>query len=470
MESIVKIKFLGAAQQVTGSSYLLEAGGLCIIVDCGLYQEREYLSRNWDPFPVPAKQIDFVILTHVHLDHSGLVPKLVKEGFSGRILTTSASREMLEIVLLDSGKIQEEDAAYKKKRHAKEKRKGRYPEIPLYTVEDAEKTLPLVKNVPYNALYPLNDRVMLRLHDAGHILGAAMVELIIEENKNRKRIIFSGDIGQWDKPLVRDPSVFEKADYVVMESTYGDRNHEDYGSAENLMRDAIIDTVKSGGNILIPTFAIERAQEVMYCLSRLARKDQIPYLMMFLDSPMAVDITHVFEKYKEYLDREARLLFERGESPFSFPGLRLVHSVAQSKAINSIRGSCVIMAGSGMCTGGRIKHHLVQNISRKESTVLFVGYQAHGTLGRLILDGTPEVRIHGKIFRVKAKIRQIQGFSAHADRDGLMKWLSFFKSPPKRLFITHGEKEAAFSLAKAVESKYNWPISVPEYLEEWELD
>jgi metallo-beta-lactamase family protein len=404
------------------------------------------------------------------LDHSGLVPKLVKEGFSGRILTTSASREMLEIVLLDSGKIQEEDAAYKKKRHAKEKRKGRYPEIPLYTVEDAEKTLPLVKNVPYNALYPLNDRVMLRLHDAGHILGAAMVELIIEENKNRKRIIFSGDIGQWDKPLVRDPSVFEKADYVVMESTYGDRNHEDYGSAENLMRDAIIDTVKSGGNILIPTFAIERAQEVMYCLSRLARKDQIPYLMMFLDSPMAVDITHVFEKYKEYLDREARSLFERGESPFSFPGLRLVHSVAQSKAINSIRGSCVIMAGSGMCTGGRIKHHLVQNISRKESTVLFVGYQAHGTLGRLILDGTPEVRIHGKIFRVKAKIRQIQGFSAHADRDGLMKWLSFFKSPPKRLFITHGEKEAAFSLAKAVESKYNWPISVPEYLEEWELD
>jgi metallo-beta-lactamase family protein len=466
----VKIKFLGAAQQVTGSSYYLEAGGLRIIVDCGLYQERAYLSRNWDPFPVPAKRIDVVILTHVHLDHSGLVPKLVKEGFSGRILTTAASHEMLEIVLLDSGKIQEEDAAYKMKRHKKEKRKGRYPEIPLYTVEDAEKTFPLVKNVPYDALYPLNDRVMMRLHDAGHILGAAMVELIVEKNGDRKRIIFSGDIGQWDKPLVRDPSVFEKADYVVMESTYGDRNHEDYGSASNFLRETILDTIKAGGNILIPTFAIERAQEVMYCLSLLARKDRIPYLMMFLDSPMAVDITHVFERYKKYLDREARSLFERGESPFNFPGLRLVHSVAQSKAINSIRGSCLIMAGSGMCTGGRIKHHLVQNISRKESTVLFVGYQAHGTLGRLILDGTPKVRIHGKIFSVNAKIRQIQGFSAHADRDALMKWLGFLKSPPKRLFITHGEKEAAFSIAERVKTELNWPVCVPEYLEEWDLD
>jgi metallo-beta-lactamase family protein len=466
----VKIKFLGAAQQVTGSSYLLEAGGIRIIVDCGLYQEREYLSRNWDPFPVPPAHIDYIILTHVHLDHCGLVPKLVQEGFSGQILTTEASSEMLEIVLMDSAEIQEEDAAYKKKRHKKEKREGPYPVIPLYTIKDAQKTFPLVKNVPYNALYPLNDKVMMRLHDAGQILGAAMVEIIIDEKNGRTRIIFSGDIGQWNKPLVRDPSVFEQADYVVMESTYGDRNHEDYGGAESLLRDAILETIHAGGNILIPTFAIERAQEVMYCLSRLARKDQIPYLMMFLDSPMAVDITHVFERHKKYLDEEARSLFERGQSPFSFPGLRLVHSVAQSKSINSIRGSCVIMAGSGMCTGGRIKHHLVQNISREESTVLFVGYQANGTLGRLILDGTPEVRIHGQMYPVKAKIRQIQGFSAHADRDALLKWVGFFKSSPQRLFITHGEKKAAFSIAEAIKSKFNWPVSVPEYLQEWSLD
>ncbi len=463
------LKFLGATQQVTGSSYFLEAGGLRIIVDCGLYQEREYLGRNWDPFPVPAAHIDYIILTHVHLDHCGLVPKLVKEGFSGKILTTSASNEMLQIVLMDSAEIQEEDAAYKRKRHKKEKRKGPYPVRPLYTVKDAEKTFPLVKNVPYDALYPLNDHVMIRLHDAGHILGAAMVEVVIDE-KSRRRIIFSGDIGQWDKPLVRDPSVFDQADYVIMESTYGDRNHEDYGSAESLLRDAVIETIHAGGNLLIPTFAIERAQEVMYCLSRLARKDQIPYLMMFLDSPMAVDITHVFERYKKYLDAEARSLFERGESPFSFPGLRLVHSVAQSKAINSIRGSCVIMAGSGMCTGGRIKHHLVQNISRKESTILFVGYQANGTLGRLILDGMPEVRIHGNMYPVKAKIQQIQGFSAHADRDALMKWLGHIELPPKRLFVTHGEKKAAFSIAERIRTEFGWPVSVPGYLQEWDLN
>lgn len=463
------LKFLGATQQVTGSSYFLEAGGLHIIVDCGLYQEREYLGRNWDPFPVPAAHIDYIILTHVHLDHCGLVPKLVKEGFSGKILTTSASNEMLKIVLMDSAKIQEEDAVYKRKRHKKEKRKGPYPVKPLYTVKDAEKTFPLVKNVPYDALYPLNDHVMIRLHDAGHILGAAMVEVVIDE-KSRRRIVFSGDIGQWDKPLVRDPSVFDQADYVIMESTYGDRNHEDYGSTESLLRDAVIETIHAGGNLLIPTFAIERAQEVMYCLSRLARKDQIPYLMMFLDSPMAVDITHVFERYKKYLDAEARSLFERGESPFSFPGLRLVHSVAQSKAINSIRGSCVIMAGSGMCTGGRIKHHLVQNISRKESTILFVGYQANGTLGRLILDGMPEVRIHGNMYPVKAKIRQIQGFSAHADRDALMKWLGYIDSHPKRLFVTHGEKKAAFGIAERIRTEFGWPVSVPEYLQEWDLN
>jgi metallo-beta-lactamase family protein len=465
----MNIKFLGATQQVTGSSYLLEAGGLRIIVDCGLYQEREYLSRNWDPFPIPAARIDYVILTHVHLDHCGLVPKLVKEGFSGKILTSPASNGMLEIVLLDSAEIQEEDAAYKRKRHKREKRKGPYPVKPLYTIKDAKKTFPLVKNVPYNALYPLNDNVMIRLHDAGHILGAAMVEVLVESKSSRRRIIFSGDIGQWNKPLVRDPSVFEQADYVVMESTYGDRNHEDSGCNEDLLRNAIIDTVNAGGNLLIPTFAIERAQEVMYCLSRLARKDQIPYLMMFLDSPMAVDITHVFEQYKRYLDKEARSLFERGESPFSFPGLRLVHSVAQSKAINSIRGSCLIMAGSGMCTGGRIKHHLVQNIHRKESMILFVGYQAKGTLGRLILDGTPEVRIHGKMYPVKAKIQQIQGFSAHADRDELLKWIGFLKSSPQQLFITHGEKSAAFSLAEAIKAKSRWSVSVPEYLQEWAL-
>jgi len=465
----MKLKFLGATQQVTGSCYCLEAGGLRILVECGQFQERKYLYRNWESFPVSPSQIDVLVLTHVHLDHCGLIPKLVREGFSGPILTTSASREMLEIVLLDAAKIHEEDAAYKKKRHKREKRKGPYPEIPLFTMEDAQNAFPLVQDVPYGTPKKLNKAVSLRLHDAGHILGSAMAEFIVDANGREQRIVFSGDIGQWDKPLVRDPSLFEQADYIVMESTYGNRSHDDFESVEDQLRRIIKDTVSDGGNIVIPTFAIERAQEVLYCLSQLERRDLIPYLMVFLDSPMAVDITHVFLRHKELLDKETLALFKEGNSPFGFPGLRLVRSVEQSKAINSIRGSCIVMAGSGMCTGGRIKHHLVQNIHRTESTILFVGYQAHGTLGRHIVDGKKEVRIHGKMHPVRARIEQIQGFSAHADDKDLMRWIGSLKCPPKRIFVTHGEKQAAFALARSIKTELKWPVSVPRYLDEFPL-
>jgi len=465
----MKLKFLGATQQVTGSCYYLEAGGLRILVECGQFQERDYLYRNWEPFPVSPAHIDALVLTHVHLDHSGLIPKLVREGFSGPILTTPASQEMLEIVLLDSARIHEEDAAYKKRRHKREKRKGPYPEIPLFTLEEAQNSFPLVQGISYGIQHKLNNSVSLRLHDAGHILGSAMAEFLIEENGRERRIVFSGDIGQWDKPLVRDPSVFEQADYLVMESTYGDRSHDNFESIENQLERTVKDTVSAGGNVIIPTFAIERAQEVLYCLSQLERKNLIPYLMVFLDSPMAVDITHVFLRHKNLLDSETLALFEEGNSPFGFPGLRLVRSTEQSKAINSIRGSCIVMAGSGMCTGGRVKHHLVQNIHKEESTILFVGYQAHGTLGRHIVDGKKEVRIHGKLYPVRARIEQIHGFSAHADDKDLMRWLGSLKSPPKRIFVTHGEKKAAFALSKSIKSDLKWTVSVPQYLDEFPL-
>jgi len=465
----LKLKFLGAAQQVTGSCTYLEAAGLHILVDCGQYQERNYLYRNWDPLPVPAELIDFLVLTHVHLDHAGLIPKLVKEGFSGAILTTAATRDMLPIVLLDAARIHEEDAAYKKKRHKREGRKGPYPEVPLFTQDDARKSFSLVQDVSYGEITPLNSSVSLCLHDAGHILGSAMAELIVEEKGRKRRLLFSGDIGHWDKPLIRDPSVFEHVDYLVMESTYGDRSHEDYDYAENLMKSVITGTVSAGGNIIIPTFAIERAQEVLYCLSQLERKSLIPYLMVFLDSPMAVDITQVFLRHKDILDRETQSLFAEGKSPFSFPGLRLVHSVEQSKAINSIRGSCVVMAGSGMCTGGRIKHHLVQNIHRPESTILFVGYQAQGTLGRQIADGRKSVRIHGEMHPVRARIEQIHGFSAHADDTALMRWLGHLKSRPQKVFLIHGENNAAGALAKRIRTRHDWDVYIPSYLEEFEL-
>lgn len=466
----MKLTFLGANRQVTGSRYYLQAGGLHLLIECGMFQEREFRGRNWEKCPLPAEKIDFLLLTHVHLDHSGLIPKLVREGFSRTALMTEATSSLLPILLLDSARIQEEDAAYKKKRHKREGRKGPYPEVPLYTVDDVEKALPLVQGIPYDKSVELNDRVSVKFRDAGHILGSSMLELDVLEGRRKRKIIFSGDIGQWDMPIVKNPTLFSRADYVVMETTYGGRLHGDSENVETLLAKVINETVEAGGNIVIPVFAIERAQEVMYHLGQLARQDKIPYLMTFLDSPMAVDATSVFQKHRECLDRETMDLIRRNQRPFRFPGLKLVHSVEQSKAINNIKGSCIIMAGSGMCTGGRIKHHLIQNIGRPESTILFVGYQVHGTLGRLIVDGESPVRIHGRHFDVRARIEQIHGFSAHADRKELLRWLKAFKKEPEGIFLTHGEEEESRAFARYVKESLGWKTSVPEYKDERTLD
>ena len=465
----MRLQFLGANRQVTGSSYLLEAGGLRLLIDCGLFQERAFLARNWNPFPVPPRGIDFLLLTHVHLDHSGLIPKLVKEGFSHPILTTSASAELLRIMLMDAARIHEEDAAYKKKRHKQEGRPSPQTEIPLYTAHEAEQCFSLLKEVDYHKPLSLNDHVSICFHDAGHILGSAMLELTLKENGTSKRLIFSGDIGQWNKPLVRDPSVFEKANHVIMESTYGDRNHDDPEDIETLLCRIINETVESGGNLVIPTFAVERAQELMFYLSRLVRAKCIPPLDIFLNSPMAADVTEVFLHHLNYLDEETQRLFQSNEQPFRFPGLKLVRTVEESKAIHLLKESCIIMAGSGMCTGGRVKHHLVHNISRPESTILFVGYQAKDTLGRQIVDRKPIVRIHGQFHPVQARVEQIHGFSGHADKQALLKWLSSFNSPPKHLFITHGEEDISLKFAEEIQEKEGWVVSVPEYLDEFEL-
>jgi metallo-beta-lactamase family protein len=465
----MRLKFLGANQQVTGSCYLLETENARVLVDCGLFQERDYLARNWDPFPVSPDSIDALLLSHVHLDHSGLLPKFVREGFQGPIYLTKPSEALLPIVLLDSAHIQEEDAAYKKKRHRKEGRKGPFPEIPLYTVEDAEKVLPLSRTVPYKKAVPLDGIGEARFHDAGHILGSAHIEVVLREKDRQETVIFSGDIGQWSRPLMRDPTFFEGADYIIVETTYGDRNHEDPADVDKMLTEIINETVARGGNIVIPTFAIERAQELIFHLGCLIREDRIPFVMTFLDSPMAVDVTRVFIEYQDYLDGDVRRIIEEGKRPFDFPGLRLMRTITESKSINSIRGPCVIMAGSGMCTGGRIKHHLVHNISRPESTILFVGYQARGTLGRHIIEGDPEVRILGKNYPVRARIRQIQGFSAHAGREDLIRWLNGFRTAPARLFLTHGERNASRSLSDFIRSKKKWKVAIPKYLEEWEL-
>ncbi len=458
------IKFLGAAGQVTGSSYYVEAGGTRFLVDCGLVQEREHLERNWNPFPVAPDSLDAILLTHVHIDHSGLIPKVVREGFKNSILTTPPSVDLLPIVLRDSAKLQEEDAEAKKNRHEKEGRRGPHPEVPLYTVVEAEAALRLVKSVRYGESLALNGRVSARLYDAGHILGSAMIELSIDEGDGRPlKVIFSGDMGQRDRPLIHDPSVFDTADAAVMESTYGDREHEDPVGLEARLSRIIENTVLAGGNIVVPVFAIERAQEMMFYLSRLYRANRIPRIPIFLDSPMATDVTEVFLRHFDSLDSETLELFRSGRSPFNFPGLRYVRTQEDSKSINALPGPCLIMAGAGMCNGGRIKHHLVHNISRPESTILFVGYQAAGTLGSQILEKPETVRIFGEHHPVRARIEQIHSFSAHAGRSGLLRWLGHFRPPLPRVFLTHGEPATLQSLAGTLRQERGFRVDVPAY-------
>ncbi len=466
----IKLTFLGAAQNVTGSRYLVETESTKFLVDAGLHQEHELLGRNWESLPIPPQNLDAVLLTHAHVDHCGLLPKLVKDGFRGSIYCTAATADITEIMLLDSGKLQEEDAEFKKKRHEREGRRGPYPEIPLYTVEDARESLPLFSPVPYEQTAQIGEGVEATFYDAGHVLGSAMVVVGVKQGKNIRKIIFPGDIGRWGKPILRDPTSFEDADYVLVESTYGDRLHERTEDMAARLADVINATARVGGNIVVPTFALERAQEVLYYLNALLLEDRIPHIAVFVDSPMAVRITEVFKHHPGLFDREMVKLLRRGTSPFDFPGLHLVKTVDESKAINHIRGTVIIMAGSGMCTGGRIKHHLVNNISRKASAILFVGYQARGTLGRHIADGATRVRIFGRKRPVKARVVQLDGFSAHADRDELLRWLSSFQRPPRRLFVTHGDVDTVERFADLVKSKTGWEVTTPAYKEEITLD
>ena len=466
----IKITFLGAAQSVTGSCYLVEAGNFRFLVDCGLYQEREFKGRNWEPFPIPPDTLDCVLLTHAHLDHCGLLPKLVNEGFRGTIYCVAATTEITEIMLLDSAKIQREDAEFKRRRHRKARRKGPYPEIPLYTIDDAKASFPLFSPVKYEKAVSIGKGVEATFYDAGHVLGSSMIKVRIQQNGEDRTILFSGDIGRRNKPILRDPTLFEEADYVIAESTYGDRLLEPLEDATNKLADVINATVKSRGNIVIPSFALERSQEILYCLNEFLIEDRIPHLMVFIDSPMAVNITRVFKHYPELFDKEMAKLMRQKKSPFDFRGLHLVRTAQESKAIKRIKGTVIIIAGSGMCTGGRIKHHLVTNISRRESTILFVGYQASGTLGREIVNGAEKARILGKHYPVKARVVQINGFSAHADRAGLLNWLSSLRKPPRHLFVTHGESSVSQHFASLVREKMGWKVAVPEYREEFLLD
>ena len=462
----IRLRFLGAAENVTGSRSLIEADGHRYLVDCGMHQERDLRGRDWDPFPVEPSSIDAVLITHAHLDHCGYLPKLVREGFTGPVYCTPATAAIMKISLLDSANLQESDAENKRRRHVREGRKGPHPEVPLYTVQDAENCFPQLHPIVYKETLQLSEGVSAVFYDAGHILGSAMIAVDVQLNDEKRRIIFTGDIGRWDRPIVKNPTTFEQADYVVMESTYGNRTHADVEDVDNQLEQVVNATVKARGNILVPSFAIERAQEMLYHMRELLAADRIPHILVFLDSPMAIKVTEVFRNHPELYDKEARDILEKSGSPFDFSGLVAVSSVDQSKALNYLGGSAMIIAGSGMVTGGRIKHHLVNNISRPEATVLFVGYQAVGTLGRIIVEGAEEVRIFGEKYPVRARIEQIHGFSAHADQNELLRWLSTIKNTPRKVFIIHGEKEASEAFARLLAEKHNWDASIPGYRDE----
>ncbi len=465
----MKLRFLGAARNVTGSRHMLEVNGLKILVDCGLYQERQFRDRNWEPFVVPPKQIDAVLLTHAHLDHCGLLPKLVKEGFKGRIFCTAATAEIAKIILLDSAKLQVEDAEYKKKRHKKEGRTSPRPIEPLYTTTDAEATFPHFSPIRYGQSVPLGDGVKACFCDAGHVLGSSIIKVTAENSDGKRTVVFSGDIGRPSRPIIQDPEFFDQADYILVESTYGNRDHHDQADIKQRICDVVNAAKKAKGRIVVPSFALERSQELLFYMNELRLDKAIPKMHVYLDSPMAAAITKVFAHHPELYDPEMAERMENGQSPFNFPGLDIVESTRQSKQLNHMRGTFMIIAGSGMCTGGRVKHHLVNSISNPRDTIMFVGYQAVGTLGRTILERPSEVRILGQMHPVRARIERIHGFSAHADRNEIYDWLSGLKKAPRKVFVVHGEAEAAEAFGKFLTEKTGWDVAVPEYQQVFEL-
>ena len=462
----MKLSFHGADHDVTGSCHMVECAGKRILIDCGLFQGgRELAEENAEPFGFDPAAIDFLLLTHAHLDHCGRLPLLVKKGFRGEIITTAASRELARLVMLDSGHLQEEEAKNNARHNA---RRGNRKEniAPLYTEIDALNCLDYFgRTAGYDTPLELVSGMRATFLDAGHILGSACIYLELTENGHRQTVLFSGDLGNNNKPIVRDPSSPPKANVVVMETTYGDRLHKPVDQSVEELYAAITDTFWRGGNVIIPTFALERAQEILFFLREGVEKSLLPRSMqVFLDSPMAISATTIFERHPECYDEETAKIFREGHDPLSLPGLHFTRETQESIAINRIGGGAVIMAGSGMCTGGRVRHHLKHNLWRADSSIVFVGYAANGTLARRIIDGATRVHLYGEEIPVAASIHTINGFSAHADQAELLAWQR--KTAPERTFLVHGEQETMLSFSKLLN---NTQVEMPAPHQAFEL-
>ncbi|MTI85115.1 MAG: MBL fold metallo-hydrolase [Firmicutes bacterium] len=459
----MKLSFLGAAQTVTGSSHLIEVGGTRIMIDCGMFQgPRTIRERNYHNFPVEPESVDILLLTHAHIDHSGLVPKFFKQGFRGRVIATAATVDLCEVMLPDSGHIQEMEV---ERKNRKSRRANRKTVEPIYTAEDARRYVQEFERVPYDQLIELDKHVTARFLDAGHILGSSIVEVIVNENGIRKKLVFTGDIGGADKPYVNNPTVVTEADYVIMESTYGNRFHRDKDNRVNRLKEVIEETYHKGGNLVIPAFAVERTQDLLYDINALYIAGEIPSMDVYIDSPMAVAATEVFKRHPECFDTETKSMVAGGNDPLTMPLLRFSRTTDESRALNKVKGGAIILSASGMCDAGRIKHHLKHNLWRPECTVLFVGYQAPGTKGQRLLSGVSAINIHGEEVAVKADIRNIDGYSSHADQNGLLEWLGRFESKPEQVFLVHGAPDALEELEKQVSAKLGYNVYVPDWKE-----
>ena len=457
----MKLTFIGADHEVTGSCHLVEACGKNILVDCGMEQGPD-LYENQE-IPVASGDIDYILLTHAHIDHSGKIPMLCKQGFHGEIVTTFATSDLCNIMLRDSAHIQEFEAEW---RNRKARRSGGPEYEPLYTMVDADAAIKLLAPCDYDQRITLCDGIDIRFTDVGHLLGSAAIEMWITEGDISKKIVFSGDVGNLDQPIIKDPKKVTEADYILIESTYGDRVHGDVrpdyvGEFTRILKE----TFDRGGNVVVPSFAVGRTQELLYFIREIKEKNLLPdypNFEVYVDSPLAIEATNVFNKnVKSCFDEDALAIIEKGINPLVFPGLKTTITSDESRMINFDTKPKVILSASGMCEAGRIRHHLKHNLWKKESTICFVGYQAVGTLGRKLIEGAECVKLFGETVEVNAKIESLKGISGHADRNGLLDWLSGFENTPQHVFVVHGEDQVTDTFAEAITEKFGWPAMAP---------
>lgn len=456
---MMRITCLGAARCVTGSCYLVDTGQRKVLVDCGLFQGGRQMDalnvRDWGFDPA---KIDALFLTHAHVDHCGRIPKLVKDGFKGKIHSTLPTAELCKILLLDSAHIQEMESEWQTKRN---RRGGKGDVEPLYTVKDAEACFPLIDPIPRDEVISFGPDLKMRYRTAGHILGASILEVWNGEPGDAHKVVFSGDLGRKGQLIVRDPEILTEADTLFMESTYGDRDHKSFDESREELLDAVRYSYRNGEKVIIPAFAVERTQELLLILGEAFRKGLIPSIPVYLDSPLAIAATQIFRRMGAFYDEKTMALLTEGHAPFDFPQLVLSRSTEESIAINQTTGSAIVIAGNGMCTAGRIKHHLKHNLWRKGASLVIVGFQAIGTLGRNLVDGAKLVRVFGEKVSVRAKVFTIGGFSAHADRSNLIEWLGHFKTPHMRVFVIHGEENASEAFARLIRERLGLEVFVP---------